>query len=68
MTREVVPVACPACGEYQNMLPGGFDPDADPFDAVICMVCRRPFSQIEYLTGLNRRIDELNVLNGPRLT
>jgi len=68
MTREVVPVACPACGEFQNMLPGGFDPDADPFDAVICMVCRRPFSRIEYLTGLNQRIDELDALDGPRLT
>ena len=66
MTREVVPVACPACGEYQNMLPGGFNPDDDPFDEVVCMVCRRPFSKAEYLTGLNRRLDELNALEGPR--
>jgi hypothetical protein len=66
MNREVVPVACPECGEYQNMLPGRFDPDATPFGPVICMVCRRPFSKVEYLTGLNQRIDELNALDGPR--
>ncbi len=68
MVREMVPVACPACGEYQNLLPGGFDPDVDPFADVVCMVCRRPFSKSEYLTGLNQRLDELNALDGPRLT
>jgi len=66
MTREIVPVACPACGEYQNILPGGFDPDSAPFGPVACMVCRREFSETEYLTALNRRIEELNALDGPR--
>jgi len=66
MVRELVPVACPSCGELQNILPGGFDPDADPYEPAVCMVCRRPFSRVEYLTGLNRRLEELNALDGPR--
>lgn len=37
MVREIVPVTCPACGESQNILPGGFDPDVEPFGPVFCM-------------------------------
>ena len=65
MVRELVPVACPACGELQNILPGGFDPDKEPFGPVVCMVCRRPFSRAEYMNGLAERLQELQVLSGP---
>ena len=67
MVREIVPVTCPACGESQNILPGGFDPDVEPFGPVFCMVCQREFGQSEYLTGLEQRLIFLNSLTGPEL-
>ena len=33
-------------------MPGGFDPDRDPFGPVNCMVCGHEFSREEYLAGL----------------
>tara|TARA_Y100000813_G_scaffold41853_1_gene28668 strand:- start:188 stop:406 length:219 start_codon:yes stop_codon:yes gene_type:complete len=54
MTRKLYPVSCPRCGETQNVLPGGFDPDRAPFGPVTCMVCGHEFSREEYLEGLDR--------------
>lgn len=52
MTDGIFPVPCPQCGESQNVTPGGFDPAAEPFGPVTCMVCGRAFSRDEYITGL----------------
>tara|TARA_B100000579_G_C22419842_1_gene660294 strand:+ start:137 stop:343 length:207 start_codon:yes stop_codon:yes gene_type:complete len=65
MVCEIVPVMCPQCGESQNSLPGNFDPHATPFGPVSCMVCNHNFSQSEYLSGLEKKIDYLNGLEGP---
>lgn len=35
-------------------MPGGFDPDRDPFGPVSCMVCGRDFTRDEYVAGLGR--------------
>ena len=59
MHRELFPVPCPQCGESQNVTPGGFNPDANPFGPVICMICGRAFSYDEYLTGLEARLRAL---------
>ncbi|OHC80066.1 MAG: hypothetical protein A3B62_05380 [Rhodospirillales bacterium RIFCSPLOWO2_01_FULL_65_14] len=56
MAIEIMPVPCPHCGEAQNVTPGGFDPEAEPFGPVTCMVCGRKFSQDEYLAGLKERL------------
>ncbi|MEQ8505559.1 MAG: hypothetical protein RIB80_09540 [Rhodospirillales bacterium] len=53
MARDLYPVSCPNCGEAQNVLPGGFDPDRVPFGPVTCMVCGRDFSREDYLAGLD---------------
>jgi len=55
---EIMPVPCPHCGEAQNVTPGGFDPEAEPFGPVSCMVCGRKFGRDEYLTGLRARLGE----------
>tara|TARA_R110000868_G_scaffold178273_1_gene417863 strand:- start:261 stop:476 length:216 start_codon:yes stop_codon:yes gene_type:complete len=52
MARELYPVSCPQCGEAQNVMPGGFDPDRDPFGPVTCMVCGNNFTRDDYMTGL----------------
>ena len=57
MALDIMPVPCPHCGEAQNVIPGGFDPEAQPFGPVSCMVCGRKFSRDEYLAGLRARID-----------
>lgn len=49
---ELLPVACPRCGERQNHLPGHFDPQRLPFGPVICMTCRYQFERKEYVRGL----------------
>lgn len=65
MPETIYPVACPICGECQNILPGGFQPQAEPFGKVSCMVCNHQFSRLEYLAGLARRRQELLTLTGP---
>lgn len=65
MTREIVPVNCPSCGESQNVLPNGFDPDTTPFGPVSCMICHRQFDQSEYLAGLQKKLTYLRSLTGP---
>lgn len=52
MAKTLYPVACPNCGEAQNAMPGGFDPDRDPFGPVNCMVCGYDFTRDDYLAGL----------------
>lgn len=52
MARELYPVSCPQCGEAQNVMPGGFDPDRVPFGPVTCMACGNNFTREDYLTGL----------------
>ncbi len=63
---EICPVTCPVCGENQNTLPGDFDPQAEPFGPVHCMVCGHAFEQAEYLRGLETRRRELDSLSGPQ--
>ena len=58
MPITIVPVTCPNCGEAQNVTPGNFDPEAEPFGPVTCMVCRWEFSREEYLAGLKKRLAE----------
>ncbi|HEX9703445.1 MAG TPA: hypothetical protein VGA19_11390 [Rhodospirillales bacterium] len=57
MALKIMPVPCPHCGEAQNVTPGGFDPEAEPFGPVSCMVCGRKFTRDEYLSGLKARLD-----------
>ncbi|MEK9673200.1 MAG: hypothetical protein VW268_11970 [Rhodospirillaceae bacterium] len=52
MTRDLYPVACPRCREAQNTTAGKFDPDAEPFGPVTCMVCGHDFTREQYLSGL----------------
>ena len=65
MHRELFPVPCPQCGESQNVTLGSFDPDANPFGPVICMICGRPFSCDEYLAGLEARLRALEKMASP---
>ena len=58
MSEHPIPVPCPQCGEAQNMIPGGFTPEADPFGPVTCMVCGHEFTKDEYLAGLKTRAPE----------
>jgi len=62
---KVFPVACPICGECQNILPGGFKPHAEPFGKVNCMVCNHQFSGTEYRLGLDARARAFATLSGP---
>lgn len=52
MAGPILPVPCPKCGERQNTLRGGFDPDREPFGRVSCMVCGHAFTAEEYRAGL----------------
>ena len=54
MARPLYPVSCPRCGEAQNAMPGGFDPDRVPFGPVTCMVCGHDFTRDDYLDALSR--------------
>ncbi len=49
MSERSTPVPCPNCGEAQNVIPGGFDPEAEPFGPVTCMVCGHEFTRDEYI-------------------
>lgn len=59
MPITIVPVSCPNCGEAQNVTPGNFVPEMEPFGPVTCMVCGREFGREEYLAELKKRLDEL---------
>ncbi len=59
MTMTVLPVPCPQCGEAQNVIPGNFDPEGEPFGPVSCMVCGRDFVREDYLAGLKQRLVEM---------
>ncbi len=63
MVLEVFPVACPCCGESQNVTPAGFDPEAEPFGPVHCMVCQHRFGRREYLDGLETKRLEADALS-----
>ena len=56
MTNQTIPVPCPNCGEAQNVTPGDFDPEAEPFGLVTCMACGREFSRHEYMAGREARL------------
>ncbi len=55
MTPTITPVPCPQCGEAQNVISGGFSPEAEPFGPVTCMVCGHEFTRDEYMTGQKAR-------------
>lgn len=57
MTTNLRPVPCPRCGQAQNTMPGGFDPEREPFGPVRCMVCGHEFSPEEYRRGLEGVLD-----------
>ncbi|MEE8350572.1 MAG: hypothetical protein V3R37_00050 [Rhodospirillales bacterium] len=59
MTTIVLPVPCPQCGEAQNVIPGNFDPEDEPFGPVSCMVCGRDFVREDFLSGLKQRLVEM---------
>ena len=59
METTTLPVPCPNCGEAQNVIPGNFDPEAEPFGPVTCMVCGHDFSKDEYMTGREARQAEM---------
>ncbi len=46
-------------------MPGGFDPDDEPFGPVTCVVCDHQFSREEYLTRLEVRRQAFARLTGP---
>lgn len=52
MAKNFGPSRCPRCGERQNKMAGGFDPDAEPFGPVLCMACGHGFTRREFLDGL----------------
>jgi hypothetical protein len=58
MTRTIVPVPCPVCGEKQNRTPGDFDPDHEPFGPVECMVCGHQFTPGEYKSALHQALGD----------
>ena len=65
MLDHIYPVTCHICGESQNTIPGEFDPQADPFGPVSCMVCNHQFSQSDYLKGLEAKARFYGALTGP---
>jgi hypothetical protein len=65
LNEPLCPVACPVCGESQNTLPGGFDPERLPFGPVHCMVCGHQFTASEYRVGLESRRRKLESMTGP---
>ena len=58
MTVKTLPVPCPECAEAQNVIPGGFTPEADPFGPVTCMVCGHEFTRDEYMKAQKARLAE----------
>ena len=58
MTPTITPVPCPDCGEAQNVTPGGFTLEAEPFGPVTCMVCGHEFTRDEYRDGQKARLTE----------
>lgn len=56
--KDIVPVACPGCGERQNRTPGPFDPDREPFGPVFCMACGHAFSREQYHAAWNDALGE----------
>ena len=54
----ITPVPCPDCGEAQNVTPGGFDPEVEPFGPVTCMVCGHEFTRDEYRVSHKARLAE----------
>jgi len=66
MSKDIVPVPCPRCGEAQNTCEGGFDPYAEPFGLVDCMVCGYLFEADEYRSRMAVRIAELPPLRDAR--
>lgn len=52
MNQNIPPVRCPGCGQRQNRFGTAFDPDAEPFGPVDCMVCGHAFEREEYVTLL----------------
>ena len=65
MLNNIYAVTCQICGESQNTVPGGFDPQAEPFGPVSCMVCNHQFSQSDYLKGLEAKARFYGALRGP---
>ncbi len=55
MPPAISPVPCPQCGEAQNVTPGGFDPEAEPFGPVTCMACGHVFTRDEYMKAEKAR-------------
>jgi len=53
MSDQIPPVRCPKCGQRQNRFGSAFDPMAEPFGPVDCMVCGHPFDRDEYLALLS---------------
>ena len=66
MLDYIYPVTCQICGESQNTVPGGFDPKAEPFGPVSCMVCNNQFSKSDYLAGLKIKARFYMALTGPK--
>jgi hypothetical protein len=58
METTTLPVPCPNCAEARNVTPGGFEPAAEPFGPVTCMVCGHEFTREEYLAGHEARLKE----------
>ena len=58
MSDPTFPVPCPDCGEAQNVVPGGFVPEAEPFGPVTCMVCGHEFTKAEYRDAQKARLAE----------
>jgi hypothetical protein len=63
---NIYAVKCQICGESQNTVPGGFDPRAEPFGPVTCMVCNNQFSQTDYLAGLDAKASSYMARTGPK--
>ena len=66
MTRSILPVPCPECGEKQNHTPGDFDPDREPFGPVACMVCGHQFISGEYKSALQQALREQEARRRPK--
>jgi len=49
LSNGIPPVRCPKCGQRQNRFATAFDPAAEEFGPVDCMVCGRSFERNEYL-------------------
>ena len=65
MPMTIIPVPCPQCGEAQNMTPGNFNPEAEPFGPVRCMACGWDFGRDDYLAGLKARLAQMAEKESP---